>query len=255
VKVVVCVKQVAILGDEVEFSPDERSVDEDYLEYALNEWDSYAMEEALRITESAGGGEVVAVTVGSADSDEALRRVLAMGADRGIRVNPAGGDLADPLTTARALAAAIGPENPDLVFAGVQSSDSVQAATGTMLAELLGLPRVAVVTKIDYDHDARRARVHRELEGGLLDIVDVDTPAVLTVQTGINEPRYATLRAIKQAKEKEIAVVDQPAAAQAPAYRIRRMFVPPKSDRAISLGNDSAEVAQRIVELVKGQLS
>jgi electron transfer flavoprotein beta subunit len=255
VKVMVCVKQVAVLGDEVEFTPDERAVDEDYLEFAMNEWDGYALEEALRIVEAAGSGEVVAVTYGPPDSDESLRRALAMGADRAIRVEPGGPGVADPLTTARGLAAAIEPEQPDLVFAGVQSSDSVQAATGTMLAELLGLPPVAVVTKIEYDGGSRRATVHRELEGGLIDVVDVQTPAVLTVQTGINSPRYATLRAIKQAKEKEIAVAGPPDSGRAPAYRIRRMFVPPKGDRAASLGSDPAEVAQRIAELVKGRMS
>jgi len=252
VKVVVCVKQVAILGDEVEFDADERAADPDFLEYALNEWDSYATEEALRITEAAGGGEVVAVTVGPRDNDDALRRVLAMGADRAVRVDSR--SVTDPLTTARALAAAIAAEQPDLVFAGVQSSDSVQAATGTMLAELLGMPCVAVVTKIDYVDGARRATVHRELEGGLIDVVDVLTPAVLTVQTGINEPRYATLRAIKQAKEKELAVLDPPAGG-APAYRVQRMFVPPRGDRATPLGTDPAQVATQIAELVRGRLS
>ena len=130
----------------------------------------------------------------------------------------------------------------------------MQAATGTMLAELLGLPRVAVVTKVDYDHGARHATVHRELEGGLIDIVDVQTPAVLTVQTGINQPRYATLRAIKQAKEKKIAVLED-AAAGPPAYRVRRIFVPAKSESAESLGDDAREVARRIAELVKARLS
>lgn len=253
-KIVVCVKRVAILGDEVEFTSDEHYVDEDYLEFALNEWDSYSLEEALLIKEAVGEGEVVAVTVGNSDAEEALRRCLAMGADRAVRVAGEGMHAADPLTIARGLAAAIRPEDPDLIFAGVQSSDSVQAATGTMLAELLGLPRVAVVTKVDYDHGARRASVHRELEGGLLDIVDVDTPAVLTIQTGINQPRYATLRAIKQAKEKEIAVLDD-AAVGPPAYQVRRMFVPAKSASAESLGDDPGEVARRIAELVKARMS
>jgi len=254
VKIAVCVKQVAILGDEVEFTSDERDVDDEYLEFALNEWDSYSLEEALLIKEAVGEGEVVAVTVGNDNAEETLRRCLAMGADRAIRVATEGTYAADPLTTARGLAAAIRPEGPDLVFAGVQSSDSVQAATGTMLAELLGLPRVAVVTKVDYDHGARHATVHRELEGGLIDIVDVQTPAVLTVQTGINQPRYATLRAIKQAKEKEIAVLED-AAAGPPAYRVRRMFVPAKSESAESLGDDPSEVARRIAELVRARLS
>jgi electron transfer flavoprotein beta subunit len=253
VKIVVCVKQVAVLGDEVEFTSDERDVDEDYLEFALNEWDSYSLEEALLIKEGIGEGEVVAITVGNEDAEEALRRCLAMGADRAVRVATEGNRTADPLTIARTLAAAIRPEDPDLVFAGVQSSDSVEAATGIMLAELLGLPRVAVVTKIDYDHRARQATVHRELEGGLLDIVNVDTPAVLTIQTGVKQPRYATLRAMKQAREKEITVLD--GMAGPPAYRVRRMFVPIGGKSAEPLGDEPGEVARRIAELVRSRLS
>ena len=253
-KAVVCVKQVATLGDEVEFTDDGRDVDPDYLETSVNEWDTYALEEALRLKEAAGEGEVVVVTVGSDEADEALRRCLAMGAVRAIRVEADGVDASDPLTVARGLAQAIGPESPDLVFAGVQSSDAVQAATGTMLAELLALPRVAVVTKVDYDAAGRHATVNRELEGGLVDVVEVDTPALLTVQTGINEPRYATLRAIKQAALKDIAVTELEAAGS-PAYRVRKMFVPPRGEGAEPLGDSPAEVAQKIAEIVKARLS
>lgn len=252
-KAVVCVKQIATLGDEVEFDDDERDVDRDYLETSVNEWDTYALEEALRQKEAAGEGEVVVVTVGDDESDEALRRCLAMGADRAVRVQAERADSADPLTVARGLAIAIAGEAPDLVFAGVQSSDSVQAATGTMLAELLGIARVAVVSKLSYDPAARTATVHRELEGGLVDVVEVDTPAVLTVQTGINEPRYATLRAIKQAALQEIAVEALPSGAA--AYRVRKMFVPPKGDGAQPLGDSPSDVAQRIAEIVKARLS
>jgi len=253
-KAVVCVKQVRTLGDEVEFTSDQRDVDPDFVELAVNEWDTYAVEEALRVKEAAGDGEVVVVTVGGDEAEEALRRCLAMGADRAIRIESVTSDVADPFTTARALAAVVGPEAPDLVFAGVQSSDSVQAATGTMLAELLELPRVAVVTRLAYDHAGKRATVQRELEGGLIDVVEVDTPALLTIQTGINEPRYATLRAIKQANQQEIAVIDG-SSDGAPAYRVRRMFVPPRGEGAEPLGDTPAVVAQRIAEIVKARLS
>ena len=239
------VKQVAVLGDEVEFTDDERDVDPDYLDYALNEWDTYATEEALRLCEAAEG-EVVVVSVGPEDTEEAMRRCLAMGAHRGIRVDT--DDRLDPIQVARALAEVVRAENPDLVFAGVQSADSVQAATGTALAELLDLPRVAVVTKIELEDG--KATVNRELEGGLLDVVEVDTPALFTIQTGINEPRYATLRAIKQAEEKEIDV-RQPADLGQPAYRVKKMFVPPKGEGAEMLNGSAADVAQKIKELVE----
>jgi electron transfer flavoprotein beta subunit len=131
---------------------------------------------------------------------------------------------------------------------GVQSADAVQAATGTALAELLDLPRVAVVTKIELADG--KATVNRELEGGLIDVTEVDTPAVLTIQTGINEPRYATLRAIKQAEQKEIEV-RQPGDVGEPAYRVRKMFVPPKGEGAEMLNGSPADVAQRIKEIIE----
>ncbi|MEO8291130.1 MAG: electron transfer flavoprotein subunit beta/FixA family protein [Gaiellaceae bacterium] len=249
-KVLVCVKQVAVLGDEVEFTEDERDVDPDYLDFALNEWDTYATEEALRIIEGAGSGEVVVVSVGDEDSEDALRRCLAMGADRGIRVEAEG--RLDPIQVARALAEVVRAESPDLVFAGVQSSDSVQAATGGALAGLLELPSAAVVTKIELGDG--KATVHRELEGGLVDVVEVDTPALLTIQTGINEPRYATLRAIKQAEQQEIDV-RSPGDLGEPAYVMRKMFVPQKGEGAEMLDGSPAVVAQRIKEIVGERLT
>jgi len=249
-KTVVCVKQVLQLGDEVEFSDDGLDVDPDYLDTALNEWDSFATEEALQLKERLGG-EVVIVTCGGRGAEAALRRCLAMGADRAIRVEGTG---RDPIAVARGLAEVVRGESPDLVLCGVQSSDSVQAATGTALAELLDLPRVAVVAKLDYDEGAGTAVVDRELEGGLLDRVEVDVPAVLTIQTGINQPRYANLRAIKLAEQVEVDV-RQAAAGSQPAYRVRRMFVPLKGEGAEMLGRDPAEVARRIAEIVQERLA
>ncbi len=253
-KIVVAVKQIALLGDEVEFTDDERDVDPDYLDFALNDWDSFSTEEAIQIRDRSGDGEVVIICVGDEEAEEAMRRCLAMGGDRGVRVWSDDLAGADPVTVARALVGAVRAEEPDLVFAGVQSGDAVQAATGVALAELLGLPRVAVVAAIEYDHDARRARVERELEGGLVDLVEVDTPALITIQSGINEPRYATLRAIKQAEQKEIEVVE-PEEIGEPAYRVRRMFVPPKGAGAEMLDGDADSIAERIAEIVKDRLS
>ena len=195
---------------------------------------------------------MVVVSVGDEDAEDALRRCLAMGADRAVRVW--GDELqgADPITVARALAPVVRKEAPDLVLTGVQSSDAVQAATGAALAELLDLPRVAVVNKVNWEPGAS-ATVHRELEGGLVDVVEVDMPALLTIQTGINEPRYATLRAIKQAEQQDIDVVE-PEDLGEPAARVRRMFVPPKGEGAEMLNGSPVEVAQRIADLLKERL-
>ena len=189
------------------------------------------------------------MTIGDAAAEGALRRCLAMGADRAIRVEA---DPVDPISTARALAGVVAGEAPDLVLCGVQSADSVQGATGVALAELLGLARVAVVTKVEWDGGGP-ATVHRELEGGLVDVVEVDTPALLTIQTGINEPRYVNLRAIKQAERHEIAVAR--AETGESAYRVRRMFSPPRGEGAELLDGGPAEIALRIVELVRERLA
>ena len=195
---------------------------------------------------------MVIVSVGDDEVEDGMRRCLAMGADRAIRVES--GERLDAISIARALAPVVEAEKPDLVLTGVQSSDSVQAATGTALAELLGLPRVAVVTKLSWDGSAATATVHRELEGGLVDVVEVDMPALLTIQTGINEPRYATLRAIKQAEQKEIDVREAADGGE-PAYRVRRMFVPPKGEGAEMLNGSPAAVAERISGIVKERLA
>jgi electron transfer flavoprotein beta subunit len=215
----------------------------------LNEWDACAAEEALRIRERLGEGEVVVVTVGDEEAEGALRRCLAMGADRAIRVDA---EPLDPVSTARALAPVVAAESPDLVLTGVQSADSVQGSTGTALAELIGLPRVAVVTRLEWDGSGP-ATVDRELEGGLVDVVEVETPALLTIQTGINQPRYANLRAIKQADQEEIAVV--PAETGEPTYRVRRMFTPPRGEGAQLLDGGPEQMAQQILELVRERLA
>ena len=253
-KIVVCVKHVAVLGDEIRFTPDERDVDEDYYDRALNEWDACAAEEALQIRDRLGGeGEILVVTAGGPSSDVALQRCLAMGADRAVRVSmdPA---IHDPIAIGRGLSEAVAQESPDLVLVGVQSSDSVQGSTGAVLAQFLDLPRVAVVKKVEYDHGARRAVVHRELEGGLVDVVEVDAPAVFAIQTGINEPRYPTFRAIKDAERKEIAVV--PVADEAVSgYHVLRMFVPAKPEGAEMLDGTPADIARQIAEIVKDRLA
>src|SRR3972149_3218961 len=171
-RTVVCVKQVRTLGDEVECTDDGTDVDPDYVDLALNEWDSYATEEALLLRE-AHGGEVLVLTCGGKEREAALRRWLGMGADRAARVEGAEGN--DAIRVAHALAGVVREEGADLVLCGVQSSDSVQAAAGPALADLLGLPRVAVVTRLEVGQGT--ARVHRELEGGLVAVVDAATPA------------------------------------------------------------------------------
>ncbi len=262
-KIVVPVKQVAALDDEFELRDDGSGVDPDFEQLELNEWDSFSVEAALALREQAGDGdEVVVVTVGDEESEEALLSCLAMGADRALRIWSEECRDADPLAVARVLAAAVERESPELVLCGVQSSDAVNGATGVALAGYLELPHVAVVKHLEYAAADSTATVKRELEGGLVEVLRVRTPALLTIQTGINEPRYANLRAIKQAREKPLEVstpeqlgLDAGALAASAGSRRRELRLPQRGEGAEMLEGSTAEVAERIVELVRERMA
>ncbi len=263
-KVVVPVKQVAALDDDFQLLPDGSGVDPDFLQTELNEWDSFSLEAALALREQADDddAEVVVITVGDEQSEEALLGCLAMGADRATRIwGPECRGL-DALAVARVLAAAVGPEAPDLVLCGVQSSDAVNGATGVALAGYLQLPHVAVVKHLQYAAAESTATVKRELEGGLVEVLRVRTPALLTIQTGINEPRYANLRAIKRAREKPLQVttpeelgLDSEALAAAAGSRRRELKMPERGGGAEMLDGSPGQLAGRIVELVRDRMS
>jgi electron transfer flavoprotein beta subunit len=204
-KVLVTVKEVAAVEDEFEI--DGTTIDEAYLEYDLNEWDDYAVEEGVQISEFEDDVEVVSVTIGPERSEETIRMALAKGADRAVRVwddSIEDAELLDVEAKTRMLAAVVEEEDPDLVLSGVQADDDGFGATGVSLADEVGFEWAAVVNDLDLDVEERVASVHRELEGGVEELTDVELPAVLTIQTGINEPRYASLRGIRQAQRKEI---------------------------------------------------
>ncbi len=263
-RIVVPVKQVAALDEEFELVQGGTRVDGDYLEWDLNEWDTFSLEAALQLCDGAAGDghEVVVVTVGDQEAEEALLSCLAKGADRAVRVWDEVLEGADVLAVARTLAGVVEREAPDLVLCGAQSSDALNGATGTALAGYLDLPRVAVVTQLDWDAASGTATVHRELEGGLTEVLRIQTPALLTIQTGINEPRYATLRAIKQAREKPLQVVglgdiglDPGVVAVAAGSRTVALATPDHGTGAEILNGSPAAVAARIVEIVNERMS
>jgi len=205
--VLVAVKEVTTVEDTFEI--EDRRIGEQYVEYELNEWDDYAVEEAVQIKEASEDVEVVTVTIGPERAEETIRMALAKGADRAIRVWDdaiADQELLDVAAKTRLLAAVVEAESPDLVLTGVQAGDDAFGATGVSLAESVGFSWAAVVNGLELDGD--RAHVRRELEGGVEELSDVDLPAVFSIQTGINEPRYASLRGIRQAQSKEIEATD-----------------------------------------------
>jgi electron transfer flavoprotein beta subunit len=207
-KVLVTVKEVAEAADDFEI--DGLDIASEYLEYDLNEWDEYAVEAAVQLHEEGHADEVVSVTIGPERTEETIRMALAKGVDRAVRVwddDIADAGLLDVDAKARLLEAVVAEEDPDLVLTGVQANDDGFGATGVALAERIGFEWAAVVNDLELESggDGTVAKVHRELEGGVEEHTEVDLPAVLTIQTGINEPRYASLRGIRQAQSKEIA--------------------------------------------------
>jgi electron transfer flavoprotein beta subunit len=261
-KILVAVKQVAALDEDFEIRADGKDVDPDFLVRDLNEWDDYSLEEAMKIKESSTTPvEVVAVCVGPEDADEALRKCLAKGADRAIRVWDEAIEGSDSIAIARVIAAIASREKPDLLFAGVQSSDHTFASTGIATAALLDWPHAAVVTSFTYTPGAKTAVFRRELEGGVLHEMQIECPAVLTIQLGINTPRYASLRAIKQAAAKPIEVLsleDLGLAADAVGEsgslsRVRRMYIPEKG-RAQMIEGSVEEKAARLAQIIKERI-
>src|SRR5271165_502349 len=258
-KILVAVKQVAALDDDFEIRSDGRDVDPDFLVRDLNEWDDFSLEEAVKIKESSPEPvEVVAVSVGPEEVDESLRKCLAKGADRAVRVWEEAVLGSDPIAIARILAAVARREAPDLLFAGVQSSDQSFAATGIATAGLLGWPHAAVIARLSFAPGAKTAVFRRELEGGLLHEVEIEVPAVLTIQAGINTPRYASLRSIKQAAAKPIEVIGlqdlqlgaSDVGESGSLSRVRRVYVPEKG-RAQLIEGSAAEQAQRLAAIIR----
>jgi electron transfer flavoprotein beta subunit len=254
-RIVVPVKQVAVVDEDFELVGDGSGVDPDFLEWSLNEWDDFSLEAALQLAD-----DVVVVSVGDEEATEGLLTCLAKGASRGVRVWDEALAGADALAVARVLAEVVRREQPDLVLCGVQSSDAVNSATGIGLAAFLDLPHVAVVRAISSEDGS--LVVERELEGGLVEVVRIGLPALLTVQTGINEPRYANLRAIKQAREKPLEVLDLAGVGlssadveSASGARLRKLAVPDPGEGAEMLNGSPAEVATRIREIVQERLS
>ena len=251
-KVVVCVKEVvADRQPQFVFQKTGQDIDPSYAAFETNEADLYAIEEGLRLCEKPGGGEVIVVTFGDARTVAMLQKCVAMGATRAVRVWSPAVSAQDPLLVARALAVAVKAENPDVVLCGVQSSDAAQQSTGPALAAALGLPCVAAVAKVDIENG--QAAVHRELDGGLVEVVEVSLPVLLTVQTGLNVPRSGSFKQLMLAKKTPIAVVDP----GTPKSRstIKRMFLAPVSgERAAMIPGSPSEIASRIIELVQGDV-
>jgi len=227
---------------------------DDDLVYALNDWDRFAVEEALQLKER-HDGNVIVLTIGDEDADDVLRRALAMGADEAVRLHDASFAELDAYQAARILHAAIAPREFDLVITGAVSSDSGTGVVGGMLAAMLGIPQVALATAINVDGAV--ATVQHEVEGGLERVVEIELPAVVSVQTGINEPRYVPIRGIRRVAGIEIPVLDAASLDLAasdsgePRVRQERLFMPEQGARAEILQGSTDAVVDQLVQRLK----
>ena len=249
-KIGVCVKQVPAKDAPLAIAPTGAWIRESDIGFETNEPDSFALEEALRLKEK-HGGEVVAISMGPERVKQTIKEALAKGADRGIHVADNEFYKLDPLGSARSLAAAIEKENFDLILTGLQSDDQGFGQTGVLLAEILGRPHATIIMSIEVN--GSQMKLKRELESGWFQHVELPLPAVLTIQSGINKPRYATLKGIMAAKKKEIATIDRSSlgVADAPTQQVQKIYVPQKTKKTEFLAGTAKESAAKLIEKLK----
>ena len=252
-KILVAVKQVPDTATQVKIGADPRAIDTAGITWIVSPYDEYAVEEALRIKEKRGQGEVVAVSLGPDRVKEALRSCLAMGCDRAIHLNDPAWNDADTLATAKALAAVMKQEAPGLVLCGRQAIDDDMGAVTAQLAELLGWPCAYWIMEEAIDADGKTARAARQVEGGL-EVFELPLPAILAAQKGLNEPRYPTLKGIMGAKKKEIRDVkagDLGLGAEPPQLSVVALEAPPPRPPGRVIQGDVPTAVKELVRALR----
>jgi electron transfer flavoprotein beta subunit len=249
-KIIVAIKQVPERDAQVRINSSGKWIEESSLQYALNESDAYALEEALQLKEK-HGGEVIVVSAGPERVGQTIREALAKGADRAIHIDCDDLGNRDALGVARLLAAAVKPENPDLVLTGLQSEDLGLGQTGVIVAELLNLPHASLILHVEKTDTG--LTVKRELEEGWFQSIELPTPAVLTIQSGGNKLRYATLMGIKRAKTKEVRRITaaELAVDSAPVVLLENIALPHKQKSTQMLSGSPKEAAAALAEKLK----
>jgi len=249
VKIAVCIKQVTTREWQPRLDDSKTWIREQDASFEMNEPDQYALEEALRLKEK-HGGEVVVCSAGPSRVAQVIREALARGADRAIHVEDDALASADAFVTSAALAAAMKDEKFDLILTGLQSDDQGFAQVGVILGEKLGLPHSTIIMEVQAE--GGNLRVKRELEGGWFQWVSMPLPAVLTIQSGINQLRYATLKGIMAAKKKEVKKASAPQGL-APKQKIVSLYVPEKSKKTQIIGGSPSEAAKELVKKLRDE--
>lgn len=255
--IVVCVKQVPEVTDaELEVNKDGTDIDREDLEFDINEWDNYAVEEAVRLKE-AYDGKVTVITLGDEDSEDVLRQALAMGADEAIRIELEGFESSDAAGIARGLQRVLSHLSFDLVLTGVQGSDDGWGQVGLMLAEFLELPHAALVVGIEIGEGM--VTVVRELESNTQEKVEVPLPALLTIQTGINNPRYVSISGIRSVRTIEIRETDaeelglseEEIGPEGASVSSRRLSLPPVGEGAEILEGTLEAICEKTAQIIR----
>jgi electron transfer flavoprotein beta subunit len=250
-KIAVAIKQVPARDSQLRIAQSGKWIEEEDLSYEINEPDAYALEEALQLKEK-HGGEVVAVSAGPARAAQTIREALAKGADRAIHIEEENIGAFDPLAAARLLAAALQPETPDLILTGLQSDDLGYGQTGPILAQLMNLPHATIIMQVEKQDGA--VRVKRELEDGWFQHVEMPLPALLSIQSGINKLRYATLMGIKKAKTKEVkrlTAADLGVASGASSIALDRLHFPERTKRTQLFEGSPKDAAAQLIEKLR----
>jgi len=249
-KIIVCIKQVPVRDSQLKVDASGRWIQEGDLSFEINEPDAYALEEALQLKER-HGGEVVALCAGPARASQTIREALAKGADRALHIEDEHVSSWDTLGIARLLAKAAEPEKPDLILTGLQSDDLGYGQTGVVLAEVMGIPHATLIMGVEVIDG--NIRVKREMENGWFQNIEMPLPAVLTIQSGINKLRYATLMGIKKAKTKEVKKMTaaELGVASVPTATIERVYHPQKGKQTQMIEGTAKEAAAKLVEKLK----
>ena len=249
-KIAVLVKQVIGSESALEISPDQKWIEESNATFVMNPPDNYAIEEAMQIKEKLGDGEVVIVSMGPQRVQKVIREGLSKGADRGIHIETQESKNIDPLKVAKNISDALGQENFDLILSGLQSDDAGMGQTGVLIGELLDMSTATLAIETDIDQE--KIKVKRELESGWFQWVTLDAPASVSIQSGINQPRYPSLKGIMGAKKKEIKVIS--ASIEGSKQDFDKIFVPQKSKETEVIDADVDSSVDRIVEILRSEI-
>ena len=249
-KIAVLIKQVPGSDSSLPIQSDESWINEESITYVMNESDNYALEEALQLREKNGDGEVVVISLGPDRVQKVIREGLAKGADRGIHIQVDSAGAVDPLVTASSIANAIKEEKFDLIFSGLQSDDIGMGQTGIILGEILGMSTASLVMVTELSEN--RIKVKRELEAGFFQWVTMTLPSSVTIQSGLNTPRYPSLKGIMGAKKKEINVLT-PEGSE-PKQSMNKVYVPQSEKQTVMIDGSVDEIVDKLIETFRNDI-